>query len=120
MARTDKPGDLLYPETLPGGKIPKSVRFSCNVVSTVIAVSAIAGVQFRVLAAAIGFGSAASCGFYASNTSIIAGPFYGAAGTNLVLPFNEVGWFKTSHGQDLNAWEVAAATVTGVLIYVED
>jgi hypothetical protein len=120
MARINGPGDLLYPDTLGRGKVPKSILFSCNAISTVLILAAKAGVRYRVLGAAIGFGSAASCGFYGSNTSIIAGPFYGAAGTNMVLPFNEVGWFQTSEGQALNGWEVAAAIVTGVLIYVED
>jgi hypothetical protein len=120
MGRTFTPGDLLHPETLPGGKVPKSVVFSCNVASITAIVGAVSNTKIRVLGGLIGAGSAASFGFYASDTSIIAGPFYFPINTNMVLPYNETGWFQTSHGQALNGWEKAAAVVTGVLIYVED
>jgi hypothetical protein len=118
--RKDSAGDLLFPETLTGGKIPKSVTFSCNMVSTTVIIAGVSGVKLRVLAAAIGAGSAASFAFYASDTSMVAGPFYFPVNTNMTLPYNEVGWFQTSHGQPLEGWETAAAVVTGVLIYVED
>jgi hypothetical protein len=118
--RINSNGDLLFPDTLPGGKVPKSVAFSCNVASTTVILAGITGIKLRVLAAAIGAGSAASFAFYASDTSLIAGPFYFPVNTNMMLPYNEVGWFQTSHGQPLEGWETAAAIVTGVLIYVED
>jgi hypothetical protein len=113
------PGDLLHPDTWKEGKIPKSITFSCNVASTTAILSAVSGVKHRILAAAFGAGSQASFGFYAG-ASLIFGPVYLAANANIELPLNKIGWFQTSHGQVLNGWETAAATVTGVLIYVED
>lgn len=116
--RTFNANDLLHPETLKDGTIPKFVRFSCNVASTTAILGAVSGIRYKVLGGAFGAGSAASFGFYAG-TSVICGPFYLAANENIVLPYNEVGYCQTSQAQALNGWETAAATITGVLIYVE-
>lgn len=110
--------DLLNPEDIGEGKYPKFVAFSCYAVSTTAVVAAITGKRIRVHGLFMGVASAGSFALYAGG-SVIAGLGFLAANGNLNLPFSPYGWCQTSHGQALNLFETAAATVTGVLIYVE-
>ena len=111
--------DLIHPENLRDGTIPKFKQFSCNVASTTVLLSAIGGKRYRVHGAVIGVASAASFALWAGSVSVMLGPVYFSGVGNLVLPFQEVPYCQTSHNQVLYGWETAASIVTGVLIYTE-
>lgn len=83
-------------------------------------VAGIPGVRIRVVDLALSANAAVNVKFQSHTVPTdLTGLFYfGSAGQNIVLPFNDRGWFTALVGEDLDINLSGAVAVGGVLHYV--
>jgi hypothetical protein len=99
---------------------PKFVCISAASSGNNTLLAAVTGKKIRVLSVAMSFSGTVNAKFQsgASGTDI-SKLFYGVANTQVVLPFNPVGWFETASATLLNLNISAATAVDVTLTYVE-
>jgi hypothetical protein len=99
---------------------PKFAVISAGTSGNNTIVAAVANKKIRVLALTLSFSDAVNAKFQsgASGTDK-TGLFYGTTNTQIVLPYNKLGWFETAASALLNLNLSGAVPVGGCLTYIE-
>ena len=85
------------------------------------AISAVTGESITVIACALIAAGAVTVAFEdGAGGTALTGDMSLAANGGFVLPYNPVGWFKTTPGTLLNIELGGAVSVAGTIVYTED
>lgn len=115
---SDVSGDILLGTGNAASPLRSAISAATSGNNTIVA--AVAGKKIRVLAMSLSFSGTVNAKFQsgASGTDK-TGLFYGVANTQVVLPYNKLGWFETAAGALLNLNLSGAVAVGGVIDYIE-
>ncbi len=98
--------------------IPQVQYASVSFSASADLVALVASLRIRVLGLFLVASAAATLQLQSGGTANLSGVMSLIAGTPLVLPVNQFGWFQTASGAKLNAVMVGTAQISGAVLYV--
>jgi hypothetical protein len=99
---------------------PQDITISASSNGNNTIVAATTGKKIRVLALILSFSAAVNAKFQSgAGGTDKTGLFYGTTNTQIVLPYNKLGWFETAAGALLNLNLSGAVPVGGCLTYIK-
>lgn len=98
---------------------PANAIISASVAGDIIVVSATPNQKIRILSGNISFSNVVDVYFKSNLSTSISGKFYGVAGTSIVLPTNQYGYFETATSGSLLIYLSGSVSIGGNITYIK-